>query len=93
MICCMKLLFTRCQLQSEDRSTEGRKSVLLSVLPTLDFILKDFKQMYASAKIRDVLLFQVSLGSVIFSSIANMGFSISNRGLCLDYMKKISQTW
>jgi hypothetical protein len=36
-------------------------AVLLSVLPTLDSILKHFKQIHAAAKIRDVIVLQVSL--------------------------------
>ena len=66
--------------------------MLLSVLPTLDSILKDFKQMYAAAEIRDVLLFQVSLLFGIYFRLLQM--SISCHGLCgLNYLEKVSQTW
>ena len=67
--CCTELLLSRCRLrQSQGRSVEERKAVLLSILPTLDFILKDFKLMYAAAETRDVLLLQVNtlLGCDIF---------------------------
>ena len=40
---------------------EERRAVLLSILPTLDFILKDFKLMHATAKTRDVLVLQVNI--------------------------------
>lgn len=58
--CCAKFLLTRCKLvQSQSQaSKEARKSVLLSVLPTLDEILKEFKQMEAFVKIRQVLFYQ-----------------------------------
>ena len=91
-VSCTKLLFTRCQLQqNEGRGKDERMAVLLSALPTLDSILKDFKQIHAAAKIREVLLFQAFIYHELGYTEKRNECSIEFRALHTADGKTISQ--